>query len=172
VIASRLRSHARLDEDCPHPPLMSPGHGFILSLDMFCSGQAKSLLLSPNRFRTVESRLAEIDRLLTSKPAAKLPNFTDEQIREFLQKECKDFCELLKGDPEVAKREIQKRIKKLVLTPKQTPTGTMLEVTGDMELFQHQDVMLNNSLERIGQHYTLPHIQIAAMLDPSLPLAA
>jgi len=43
------------------------------------------------QLRTVESRLAEIDRLLTSKPAAKLPNFTDEQITEFLQKECKNF---------------------------------------------------------------------------------
>jgi hypothetical protein len=140
-------------------------------------GEAIATLgLSPfvvEEFRTVESRLAEIDRLLTLKPSVKLPNFTDEQIRDFLQKECKDFCELLKGDPEVAKREIQKRIKKLVLTAKQTPAGTTLEVTGDVELFQHEDVMLNNSMEGIAQHYTLPRIVIAnVVLDPSLPVAA
>ena len=125
------------------------------------------------QLRSVESRLAEIDRLLTSKPAAKLPTFTDEQIREFLQKECKDFCELLKGDLEVAKREIQKRIKRLVLTPRQTPNGTVFEITGDVELFQHEDAMLNNSMEGIGQHCALPRIELTdVVLDPSLPVAA
>ncbi len=39
----------------------------------------------------VESRMAEIDRLLTAKPAPKLPTFTDEQIAEFLAQECQDF---------------------------------------------------------------------------------
>ena len=48
------------------------------------------------------------------------------------------------GDPIMAKREIQKRIKKLVLTPKQTTNGTVLEVTGNVGLFQRADVMLNN----------------------------
>lgn len=125
------------------------------------------------QLRTVESRLAEIDRLLTSKPAARLSRFTNEQIREFLRKECKDFCEVLVGDPELAKQEIQKRIKKLVLTPKQTADGTILEVTGDVELLQGQeDLMLNNSMEGIAQHYALPQITISLVLDPSLPLAA
>lgn len=125
------------------------------------------------QLRTIESRLAEIDRLLTSKPVAKLPSFTNEQIREFLRKECKDFCEVLVGDPELAKQEIQKRIKKLVLMPKQTLNGTVLEVTGDVELLQEQEgVMLDSSMEGIAQHYTLPQITISLVLDPSLPLAA
>jgi len=79
---------------------------------------------------------------------------------------------LLKGDPETAGREVQKRIKQLVLTPKETRTGTLLEVTGDVELFQHEDAMLNNSMEGIAQHYILPQIRISLVLDPSLLLAA
>jgi hypothetical protein len=79
---------------------------------------------------------------------------------------------VLVADPEVAKREIQKRIKKLVLTPKQTPNGMVLEVTGDVELFVTQDVVLNNSMDGIAQHYTFHRIVITVVLDPSLPVAA
>ncbi|HSY66472.1 MAG TPA: hypothetical protein VK829_17910 [Terriglobales bacterium] len=63
------------------------------------------------QLRTVESRLADIARSLTSKPAAKLPSFTNEQLHEFLRKECKNLCEVLLGDPELKKQKIQKCIK-------------------------------------------------------------
>lgn len=105
------------------------------------------------QLETVESRLADIERLLSAKPATKLPTFTDEQIREFLRQERQNFCEALAGDPEFARQEIQKRIKKLVITPKETPEGAVLEVTGDMELFRGGDVLLGVSLEGIAQHY-------------------
>jgi hypothetical protein len=61
----------------------------------------------------VESRIAEIDRLLSARPASKLPTFIDEQIAEFLRQECQDFCDALTGDPEFARQQTQKRIKKL-----------------------------------------------------------
>ena len=54
----------------------------------------------------VESRMAEIARLLTIKPQSKLPKFTDAQIRDFLRQESKDFCVALTTDPELARREI------------------------------------------------------------------
>jgi hypothetical protein len=57
-----------------------------------------------------------------------------------LCKESEDFCELLKDDPETARGGIQKRIKKLVLTPRETPKGVVLEVTGYIELLQTGDV--------------------------------
>jgi hypothetical protein len=117
----------------------------------------------------VESRLKEVERLLSTKPAPKLPTFTDEQIRGFLQKESEDFCELLKGDPERARQEIQKRIKKLVMTPKETPNGAVLKVSGDIELLRTGDVLDEIPLEGIAQHYMLP---VAATLDPSLTLTA
>jgi site-specific DNA recombinase len=144
--------------------------GRRLSEAIAMTGHSPFLL---EQLKSVDSRLAEIDERLSSKPIAKLPSFTDEQIREFLRKESTDFCEVLAGDPEVAKREIQKRIKQLVLMPKQTPNGTVLEVSGDVELFQHEDVMLNNSMEGTAQQYILPRIALAnIVLDPSLPISA
>lgn len=71
---------------------------------------------------------------MSAKPATKLPSFTDEQIREFLRRESEDFCDALAGDPELARREIQKRIKNLVITPKNTPEGSVLEIKGDVQL--------------------------------------
>jgi ParB-like chromosome segregation protein Spo0J len=120
----------------------------------------------------VESRLGEIERSLSAQPALKLPTFTDEQIGEFLRKECHDFCELLKGDPETARREIQKHIMKLVLTPRETPNGVVLEVSGDIHLLRTGDVLDESPMEGIAQHYILPQIKISLALDPSLPLAA
>jgi hypothetical protein len=115
-----------------------------------------------------ESRLAEIDRLLKAKPAAKLPTFTDKQIANFLRKECESFCELLKSDPERARTEIQKRIKKLVLTPKEAPGGAVLEVSGDIELLRTGAVLEESPLEGIAQQYIL---LLLLTLDTSLPLA-
>jgi DNA invertase Pin-like site-specific DNA recombinase len=123
------------------------------------------------QLEAVESRLAEIDRLF-AKPEKTLPNFKDEQIRTFLRQECKDFCELLAADPIVAKHEIQKRIKRLVLMPRHTPNGTVLEVTGDVGLFQRADVMLNNVVDEIVQHYTFSISLAGTILDPAMPLAA
>ena len=117
-----------------------------------------------------ESRLAEIEHSLSAKTATKLPTFTDEQIRGFLRKECNDFCELLKGDPETARREIQKQIKKLVMTPKETPNGTVFEVSGDVELLRTGDVLDESPLEGVAQHYSLPRIVLGKIvLDPGLP---
>ncbi len=109
---------------------------------------------------------------MRANPAAKLPTFTEEQIGNFLRNECEGFCELLKGDPERARQEIQKRIKKLVMTPKETPNGAVLEVSGDIELIRTGDVLDKSPLERTAQQYILPRIPIAnVVLDPSLPVA-
>jgi hypothetical protein len=93
----------------------------------------------------LESRLDEIHRLLGAKPVPKLPVFSDEQIREFLRQQSLHFCGILVSDPELARQEIQKHITKLVLTPKDTPEGRRLEVTGDVALFVGDDVMENSS---------------------------
>jgi DNA invertase Pin-like site-specific DNA recombinase len=123
---------------------------------------------------TIEVRLAEIERRLKANAAATLPRFTDEQIREFLHKESQDFTDALAGDPELARREIQKRIKNLVVSPKKTPQGIMLEVTGDVELLRsEEDVLLGISMEGISQHYTGMRISLAeVVLDPLQALSA
>lgn len=119
----------------------------------------------------LESRIAEIDRLLTAKPAPKLPTFTDEQITEFLRQECQDFCNALTDDPEFARHEIQKRIKSLVLTPKETPEGPVLEVSGDVALLRTGDVLVESPLEGIAEHYTSFSIILTGLqLNPGTPV--
>jgi hypothetical protein len=119
----------------------------------------------------VESRLGEIDRLLTVKSARKLPTFTDEEIQKFVQRECKDFCELLSGDPVRARQEIQKRIKNLILTPKETLDGPVLEVSGDVALLRTGDVLVESPMEGFAQHYADAVIPLSKLiLDPSMSL--
>lgn len=120
----------------------------------------------------VESRTAEIERLLASKPVSKLPKFTDEQIREFLRQESKDFCDVLTSDPEFARREIQKRIKKLVLTPKDTPEGPVLEVSGDVALLGTGDVLVESPIQRTSQQYIGVSTPLAGIILNPAPLLA
>jgi hypothetical protein len=122
---------------------------------------------------TVESKLADVERGLAAKPQPKLPEISDKEIHEFLRRKAQEFCELLTGDPARARQELQKRIDKLILTPMDTPNGSVLEVTGDIGMFTKDDVMLPNSLEGIAQHYTPGVIALeGVVLDPSQPLAA
>jgi len=105
----------------------------------------------------------------------KLPTFTDEQIAEFLWQGCQDFCAALTDDPEFARHEIQKRIKSLVLTPKETPEGPVLEVSGDVALLRTGDVLVEveSPMEGIAEHYIDAQIALAnVIVNPSLPLAA
>ena len=112
----------------------------------------------------LESRMAEIDRLLVAKPAPKLPKFTDQQIREFLRQECEDFCDALAGDREFARQEIQKRIKNLVLTPKETSEGGVLEVSGDVALLRTGDVLVESPMEGTSQQYIGTSIPLAGIV--------
>jgi hypothetical protein len=121
----------------------------------------------------VEARMAEIDRLLTAKPVSAVPKFTDDQIREFLRQECQDFCDALTSDPEFARQEIQKRIKKLVLSPKGTPEGPVLEVSGDVGLLRTGDVLVESLFHRTSEQYITTSMPLAGIiLNPALRLAA
>ena len=126
------------------------------------------------RLAAVESRIAQIQRLRDAGVEPKVPEFTTEEIREFVQRKSLEFANILAGDAATAREQLRKRITKLVLTPKQTQDGSVFEVTGDVSLFQgNGDVMLTNSLEGIAQHYIGASISLAGViLDPSLPLAA
>jgi hypothetical protein len=112
--------------------------------------------------------MSEIDQFLTAKPASKLPKFTDEQIREFLRQECKEFSDALTSDPEVARQEIQKRIKKLVLTPKVTAEGPVLEVSGDVALLRTGDVLVESPIHGLLSNTSpsLPPLQGLSSAPP------
>lgn len=105
------------------------------------------------QLQSIEVRLAEIERSQSAKKASNLPTFSDDTIREFLRRQRRDFCEALAGDPAVARQEIRKHIKRLVITPRKTLNGDVLEVTGDVDLFCSTDVMLGVSMERDSEHY-------------------
>ena len=120
----------------------------------------------------VETRIGEIDRLLAAKPKPKLPKFTDQQVAEFLRHECEDFSDALTSDPEFARQEIQKRIKKLVLTPKETPEGPVLEVSGDVGLLRTGDVLVKGSIQRTSEQYITSVALDGVILHPSILAAA
>lgn len=126
------------------------------------------------RLAAVESRIVQIQKLRNAGVETKLPEFTTEEIREFVQRKSQEFANILAGDAAIAREQLRKRITKLVLTPKQTQDGSVFEVTGDVSLFQgNSDVMLTNSLEGIAQQYIAASISLAGVrLDPSMPLAA
>lgn len=132
-----------------------------------------SLALSA-RLAAVESRIAQIQKLRNAGVEPKVPEFTTEEIREFVQRKSQEFANILAGDAAIAREQLRKRITKLVLTPRQTQDGSVFEVTGDVSLFQgNGDVMLTNSLEGIAEHYIDASISLAGViLAPSLPLAA
>jgi septal ring factor EnvC (AmiA/AmiB activator) len=126
------------------------------------------------RLAAVESRIAQIQKLRNAGVETKVPEFTTEEIREFVQRKSQEFANILAGDAATAREQLRKRITKLVLTPKQTQDGSVFEVTGDVSLFQaNGDVMLTNSLEGIGEHYIGGTILLTGViLNPSQPLAA
>ena len=68
--------------------------------------------------------------------------------------------------------EIQKRIKKLVLTPKETPEGWVLEVAGDVALLRTGDVLVESPIQRTSQQYIGVSTPLAGIiLNPALPRA-
>jgi len=76
-----------------------------------------------------------------------------------------DLGGVLGGDPELAKREMQKRITKLVLTPIDTKDGWRYEVSGDLRLFAGpDDVMVNQSSPKLIDHYKAFVLPIKMML--------
>ena len=102
----------------------------------------------------MENRISKIRRLRDAGVEPKVPEFTIKEVREFLRRKTQEFTNILVGNAETSRAQLQKSITKLVLTPKQAPHGSVFEVTGDIDLFHgNGDVMLTNSLEGIAQHY-------------------
>ncbi|HWR16056.1 MAG TPA: recombinase family protein [Terriglobales bacterium] len=103
--------------------------------------------------QAVEARLNDVDKMLAPAPAAAVPSFSDDEVREFVKQTCQNLVDVLSGDPVTARRELQKRITKLVLTPRRLVGRRTLAVTGDVSLFSRPDVMVTNSTGGIDQHY-------------------
>jgi site-specific DNA recombinase len=120
----------------------------------------------------------ELDSLKPPPPVGNTSvSFTPKQISEFLNKKLNDLASVLAGDPELAKREIQKRLTKLLLTPIETLEGRGYEVSGDLRLFSGpDDVMLDQFPHKLDQHYTessMPiRVRLACERRPKMTMAA
>lgn len=127
-----------------------------------------------DKLRAVESRRKEISDILSPKREPTRVTFSTEEISEFVLRKAQDFGSALRADPQNVKETLRRHIKELVLTPKETSTGWVYEVTGDLDLLGgDQSVMLTKSLNGIAQHYTPPGLAITnVVLDPNLPIAA
>ena len=65
-----------------------------------------------------------------------------DEIREFVYRSVKELRELLHHDPRRSKAALSQHIGRLVLTPTETPSGPMYEVSdGGMNLLPGKDVM-------------------------------
>jgi site-specific DNA recombinase len=127
------------------------------------------------RHQELQTEFAALERKLL--PRVKPVLYTAEQIRTFLDRKMTDITAVLAGDPELAKREIQKRVKELILTPFGTDVGRGYEVTGDLSLLSsEEDVMVDSCFQTSGQHYSAWVMPIKAVLvrkpKRELPVAA
>ena len=87
----------------------------------------------------VEHQIAVLDRRLeTFKPINVAA--THEEIRDFVSRNLLNLRDLLHQDASRAKAALSRHIGQLTLNPKQTPSGSIYEVSGGLNLLS-QDVM-------------------------------
>ena len=111
------------------------------------AGHSPSLLTA---LQMIESEIEHIDRqVVTSKPMD--VNTVLAEARKFATGRLMNLRTFLRANAETAKPAIMKHIKQLVLTPRQTPTGPIYEVSGALELApEKKDVMPVVARDGIG----------------------
>ena len=88
------------------------------------------------------------------------------EMREFVTQKALDLTAVLRLDVATARRVLANHVQKLALTPKETPDGGVLEVSGDVDLFGGDDrVMHVVARDGFGLNYT-HGFPLATMLIP------
>ena len=95
-------------------------------------GHSPSLLA---QLATIETEIAKLDDRLTEMNQPRDLAVSLEDLREVLHERAAEIGALLRGDVEVARLALAKYVDRLVLTPKGTPEGPVLEVSGSVEIF-------------------------------------
>jgi hypothetical protein len=103
------------------------------------TGHSPALL---SKLADIEAQVAQVDRRIEAHSPVNLSASVDE-IREFVYRNVMELRELLHQDPSRSKAELSQHIGQLVLTPTETPSGPVYEVSdGGMNLLPGKDVML------------------------------
>jgi hypothetical protein len=84
---------------------------------------------------TIEAEIAKLDERLTEMNRPRDLAVSLDDLRQFLYGRAAEIAELLRGDVEIARLALAKHVDRLVLTPKIPPDGPLLEVSGDIEIF-------------------------------------
>ncbi len=91
---------------------------------------------SPNllsKLATIEAEIGRLDDRLAEMNQPR--ELSLDELREFLCNQAAEIGRLLHGDVEIARQTMAKHIEHLMLTPTEAPDGPLLEVSGDVELF-------------------------------------
>ena len=95
-------------------------------------GHSPTLL---SQLATVETQIARIDQDLAEINTPRDLEVTMADLRKFVAEKALDLQGVLRADVTAARQALAKHIEKLVLTPKETLDGPVLEVSGDVDLF-------------------------------------
>jgi site-specific DNA recombinase len=95
-------------------------------------GHSPSLLA---QLAAIETEIAKLDDRLTEMNQPRDIAVSLEDLREVLHERAAEIGALLRGDVEVARQALAKYVDRLVLTPKSTPDGPVLDVSGSVEIF-------------------------------------
>ena len=99
------------------------------------AGHSPALLC---RLGEVEARIAEIERHIEACKSMDVTT-TREEVRDFVYNKLMQLRVLLDGDVTRAKAALSRHIRQLTLTPKQTPSGPIYEVSGGLNLLYRED---------------------------------
>jgi site-specific DNA recombinase len=95
-------------------------------------GHSPTLL---SQLAAIETEISKIDGELAEINTPHKLDVTIAELRKFVSEKALDLRSVLRADVAVARQALAKHIEKLVLTPKETPNGPALEVSGDVDLF-------------------------------------
>ena len=132
-------------------------------------GHSRSLLAE---LTDVEARIERIEQQLEASTIPPAKAVTEEEVRLFLAANRLSFADLMGGEPEAVRFELQKRMSYITLTPSLGPDGHGYIATGDVGLFSRtDDVVQSNQVPLIEPHYTIPiriEVQVRQKKGPEL----
>jgi hypothetical protein len=129
---------------------------------------SEALLEELTRIESEVKQTKDLLRQVTNTVPARL---TFEEFEVFVHQGANNLKFVLRADPVIAKSAIARSIRRLVLTPVETPEGQVFEVAGDIDLLATDPgVMLGQSVEHSTRHYTPLLSLTGVQLDPNKPV--